>query len=106
MKISRVSWAVVAIVAAGLALFLYSQTREKPRAHSVTLRWSSTPYTTSYNVYRATVSGGPYRKIGSSPEPYYVDTGVPSGAVFYYVVTADRKGKESGYSREIKAIVP
>ena len=106
MKISRTAWILLAVVTASLALFLYSYAGGKPAVHSVTLRWDPTPFATSYNVYRGTVSGGPYAKIGTAPGSPYVDTPVASGAVFYYAVTAVRAGKESAYSKEIRAAVP
>jgi fibronectin type 3 domain-containing protein len=105
MKISRIIWVLVAAGAAALALLVYSQTKPKP-PHSVTLHWSPSANATAYNIYRATTSGGPYSKIGTAPSPSYVDTNVSSGAVFFYVVTAENHGKESAYSKEIKAAVP
>jgi fibronectin type 3 domain-containing protein len=106
MKASRVAWILVVIVAAGLALFMYSQARGKAATHSVTLRWSPTPDANFYNVYRGSASGGPYSKLGTAHVQMYVDKPVSSGAVFYYVVTAVRNGRESAYSQEIKAAVP
>ncbi len=74
--------------------------------HSVSLTWKASPGVQYYCVYRSTVSGSGYQKIGTSPTPNYKDAPVPSGATFYYVVTAvDDKG-ESKYSSEIKAVVP
>ena len=106
MKISRMAWILVVVIAAGLALFMYRTTEAKSTTHSVTLQWSASPCATSYNVYRSTVSGSQYHKIGASPTASYVDKDVSSGAVFYYVVTALCNGKESAYSTEIKATVP
>jgi fibronectin type 3 domain-containing protein len=74
--------------------------------HSVTLNWQPTPGAQFYYVYRSTVSGSQYQKIGTSPTPTFKDTPVPSGAVFYYVVTGVVNGRESKYSNEIKAVVP
>jgi fibronectin type 3 domain-containing protein len=74
--------------------------------HSVTLNWKSVSGATFYYVYRSTVSGSQYQKIGTSPTPTFKDTPVASGAVFYYVVTAVVDGRESKYSNEIKAAVP
>jgi fibronectin type 3 domain-containing protein len=107
MKISRTAWIVVAVLAAGIAAFTYSQVKNsRPATHSVKLHWKATPWATSYNVYRSSVSGQPYTKIGTSSTPSYVDSPVPSGAVFYYVVTAVRENHESTYSAEIKVKVP
>jgi hypothetical protein len=54
----------------------------------------------SNNVYRASVSGGPYTKIYSSSTPItsYNDTGC-TGAC-YYVVTGVNANGESAYSNE------
>jgi hypothetical protein len=78
---------------------------------SVTLSWnaSTSPNVTSYNVYRATKTGGPYTKINRSPVASltYVDGSVSSGQAYYYVATAvDSKGNESTYSTEAAAAVP
>jgi fibronectin type 3 domain-containing protein len=74
--------------------------------HSVTLHWQASAGTKYYCVYRSTKSGAGYQKIGTSPVPNYKDSSVPSGAVFYYVVTAVGDKGESKFSSEIKAVVP
>jgi hypothetical protein len=101
---------IFAAAIAGVA-FRGNQTQgeaaKKPApAHSVTLNWKSVPGATFYYVYRSTVSGSQYQKIGTSPTPTFKDTPVASGAVFYYVVTAVVDGRESKYSDETKAVVP
>ncbi|HZR56375.1 MAG TPA: hypothetical protein VFA74_05850 [Terriglobales bacterium] len=86
---------------------IQTQGNKQPAAgHSVTLNWQPTPGAQFYYVYRSTVSGSQYQKIGTSPTSTFKDAPVPSGAVFYYVVTAVVNGKESKYSNEIKAVVP
>jgi fibronectin type 3 domain-containing protein len=76
----------------------------------VTLTWNaSTSTVTGYNVYRSTVSGGPYTKINSSlvNATTYVDTGVTAGQTYYYVVTSvDASSVESANSAEISVLVP
>jgi hypothetical protein len=62
-------------------------------SHSVTLDWTegtSGVTVIGYNVYRGTVSGGPYVKLDSSlvSAESYNDAGVQSGHTYYYVVTA------------------
>ena len=63
-----------------------------------------------YNVYRGTVSGGPYTlQLNSSPitGTTYTDLMVTSGQSYYYVVTAvDSHGVESVYSNQAPASVP
>ena len=109
MKSPRVAPVLLLVVVVGVVLFGSMRARQAPkeaRAHSVSLSWTPSAGATSYNVYRSAASGGPYTKIGQSLTPSYLDTPVPSGALFYYVVTSVREGTESAYSREIKASVP
>jgi hypothetical protein len=78
--------------------------------HRATLNWnaSATPLVT-YNVYRSSVSGGPYSKINPSAVSAlsYVDTAVAAGKTYYYVVTAvNSSNVESGYSNEATAPIP
>ena len=81
-----------------------------PVQHSVDLSWSaSTSSISGYDVYRGTVSGGPYTKLNSSPQAgtSYVDSAVQSGSTYYYVVTAvSSSGTESSYSNQATAAVP
>jgi hypothetical protein len=78
--------------------------------HSVTLSW--TPSTSSgvvaYNLYRATVSGGPYAQVTSrDPSSTYTDNSVAAGQTYFYVVTAvDGGGAESLHSNQAQAVVP
>jgi fibronectin type 3 domain-containing protein len=103
---SRVLWILLVVVATSMALFMYSYARGNGAIHSVTLSWSPSPDASFYNVYRGTASGGPYSKLGTAHSATYVDTPLAGGAVFYYVVTTVRNGKESAYSKEMKAAVP
>jgi fibronectin type 3 domain-containing protein len=76
----------------------------------VTLTWTASTSTVSgYNVYRSTVSGGPYTKLTASPvaATTYVDSTVTASQTYYYVVTAvDSSGVESANSAEVSAVVP
>jgi hypothetical protein len=78
--------------------------------HSATLNWvASTSSVVGYNVYRGTVSGGPYAKMNSTPDAStsYVDTAVQAGQTYYYVATSvDVSGNESGYSNQATAVIP
>jgi hypothetical protein len=58
----------------------------------------------SYNVYKSTVSGGPYTAIqhGISLIPI-VDSVVTPGTTYYYVVTANGPGGESAPSNQASA---
>jgi hypothetical protein len=79
--------------------------------HSVALNWTASISTdvVGYNVYRGTVSGGPYTKLNSSPGALttYTDGTVVAGQTYYYVATAvDNTNSESVYSNEAQAVIP
>jgi hypothetical protein len=59
--------------------------RAKPREVGLTWTHSGAHH---YNVYRGTINGGPYLKIGSTTSTYsiYVDRAVVNGTTYYYVV--------------------
>lgn len=80
-----------------------------PPSHSVSLSWSDASGAVGYNVYRGSLSGGPYAKINSvlDASTTYTDSSVQSGQAYYYVTTAvDSSGAQSGYSNEIQALIP
>ncbi|HEV2730535.1 MAG TPA: choice-of-anchor D domain-containing protein [Terriglobales bacterium] len=82
-----------------------------PPQHSVDLSWAGSTSTdvVGYNVYRATVSGGPYTKINTALNATitFVDNSVQPGQTYYYVTSAvDGTGLESGYSNQVKTIIP
>lgn len=60
-----------------------------------------------YNIYRGTVSGGPYTKVNTYVNirtAYYKDEGLPSFTRYYYRIAAiDSSGNESAQSTEISA---
>lgn len=78
--------------------------------HSVALSWNGTGSQISgYNVYRSTVSGGPYSMInGTLVIPSnYTDQTVIAGTIYFYTVTeVGTSGAESGYSNEVSVVVP
>lgn len=78
--------------------------------HSVALNWQpSQSVVIGYNLYRGTVSGGPYTRINSSADTTtaYTDNTVVSGSTYYYVATAVAgDGSESTYSNQVQAVIP
>ena len=79
--------------------------------HLVDLSWNASTSSSiaGYNVYRGTVSGGPYLRINSALDTSisYSDSQVQSGQIYYYVTTAvDSAGVESSYSSEVQAVIP
>lgn len=81
-----------------------------PATHSVSLSWTASSSTYSgFNIYRGSVSGGPYTKIDSPliPSSSYTDSNVTAGQTYYYVATeVNSTGTESGYSSEVRAAIP
>jgi len=80
--------------------------------HLVGLSWlpSTSANITGYNVYRATVSGGPYSRINSGglvAATLYDDGTVKSGTNYFYTVTTvNSSGVESVFGNQVKAAVP
>jgi hypothetical protein len=78
--------------------------------HSVVLTWAaSTSTVVGYNVYRGSVSGGPYTMLNSTPNASlsYTDMAVTGGQTYFYVVTAvDASGSESIVSNEVQVLIP
>jgi len=87
-----------------------SGTGTQAAQHSVLLNWtaSTSPSITGYNIYRGTISGGPYSKIFSMDQNTdYTDSTVANGTTYYYITTAvDSNSQESGYSNQAQAVIP
>lgn len=70
----------------------------------VGLNWDSSPGATSYNIKRATVSGGPFVTIASGVKPpTYTDASLVNGTAYYYVVSAVNSMGESSDSSSASA---
>lgn len=75
-------------------------------SNKVTLNWTSVEGATSYNVKRATISGGEYTIIGTNTTNSAItfeDTGLTSGTTYYYVVSAKVNDVEGTNSIEVSA---
>jgi len=79
-------------------------------AHSVSLDWlPSVSAVIGYNVYRGSVSGGPYTRINPTVDSAtsYKDSAVSGGLTYFYVVTAiDSSRIESGFSNQVSITIP
>jgi fibronectin type 3 domain-containing protein len=82
-----------------------SQLLARIKGGKVTLSWRGAAYAKSYNVKRATTSGGPYINLATvgARNTYYMDAGIPPGTTCYYVVSANNPGGESAPSAEVSA---
>jgi fibronectin type 3 domain-containing protein/lysophospholipase L1-like esterase len=70
----------------------------------ISLTWNSATGATSYNVKRATVSGGPYTTVATALNTTScLDAGLNDGTTYYYVVSAANNGGESANSTEASA---
>ncbi len=69
----------------------------------VGLSWNASTGATSYNLKRATVSGGPYTTIASPTSTSYTNTGLTNGTTYFYVVSAVNSSGESGNSSQVSA---
>jgi hypothetical protein len=92
--------ALVALSGAGVQLI----------SHSATVNWNaSTSAVIGYNVYRGSVSGGPYQKINAPLDAAttFTDSTVQAGQIYYWVVTAvSSSNVESIYSSQVSATIP
>ena len=73
---------------------------------STTWTANSEPDLAGYNLYRSTITGGPYIKVNTSLITVlnYSDSGLTNGTPYYYVLRAvDASSNESGDSGEITA---
>jgi Abnormal spindle-like microcephaly-assoc'd, ASPM-SPD-2-Hydin len=83
-----------------------------PLAHSVDVTWAASTSSPlqGYNVYRSTVSGGPYSKLSltlSNTTLLFTDATPISGKQYFYVVTAlNTSGAESSASSEVAVTIP
>ena len=79
-------------------------------SHSATLTLApNSSNVVGYNVYRSSVSNGPYAKLNSPPftSTTYTDSTVVPSQTYYYVATAvDSAGNETAYSNQMSATIP
>ncbi len=75
-----------------------------PGNAQVTLSWNASSGASSYNVKRATTSGGPYTTIASGvTSTSLANSGLTNGTTYFYVVSAVNSSGESGNSNQASA---
>ena len=62
------------------------------------LAWSTVSGASRYEVYRATSSGGTYKKIATTTAKTYTDKSAKAGRTYYYKVKAVSKVKTAANS--------
>jgi hypothetical protein len=70
---------------------------------AINVTWSASAGATSYKIFRATTSGGPYTQVGTSTATSFSDSGLACGTTYYYVVTASNGTCDSGNSAQASA---
>ncbi|MCP4993920.1 MAG: hypothetical protein GY934_09070, partial [Gammaproteobacteria bacterium] len=73
-----------------------------------TVSWDAVGGATTYNVYWSTAPGVTVQngtKLSDVTRPF-AHTGIASGETYYYIVTAENNGGESGSSLEASVVVP
>ncbi len=70
----------------------------------IDLAWTAPSGATSYKIYRAEVTGGPYDLIDTSGTNSYSDESAVVGTEYFYVVKASNSGGDSDYSNEDSAV--
>lgn len=79
----------------------------RAKSGKINLVWTPVPDAVCYNVFRSTISGGPYQLIAeghSTDYCAYADYGLTNGVTYYYVVRrVDGSGQESPDSNEASA---
>jgi hypothetical protein len=106
-KIAQFGLALILILGASAGSIAQSGTQ-----HSITISWTEAAppagmTISGFNVYRATVSGGPYTKLNSTlivPLNYVDVTGVGGTRYFYVATAVASTGAESSFSTEVSAI--
>jgi cellulose 1,4-beta-cellobiosidase len=69
----------------------------------VQLTWNPSAGATSFNVKRATTSGGPYTTVGTSTTTTFTNTGLTNGTTLFFVVSAVNGSGESANSTQVSA---
>ncbi|HSU56655.1 MAG TPA: LamG-like jellyroll fold domain-containing protein, partial [Candidatus Dormibacteraeota bacterium] len=69
----------------------------------VALAWSPVPGATSYNISRATTTGGPYTLLGSTTDTAFTNTNLVNGIRYYYVLSSINVQGAGPLSAEISA---
>lgn len=69
----------------------------------IDLSWQAVATVRAYTIQRSTFSGGPYEVVGVRTSAGHIDSGLPAGTTYYYVVSAEDAAGETASSSEISA---
>ncbi|HEU5078795.1 MAG TPA: cellulase family glycosylhydrolase [Opitutaceae bacterium] len=68
------------------------------------LSWTTAPGASSYNVKRASSSGGPYTTIASVTTTSFTDPSLINGTSYYYVISAVNANGESADTNQVSGV--
>lgn len=74
-----------------------------PGDGQITVAWDAISNATSYQVHRATSSGGTFSSVGTPTGTSFTDTGRTNGTPYYYKVKASDGTNLSPFSQEVTA---
>jgi hypothetical protein len=119
MKLSKIALLIGALALTGCQHNLFGPDFVPPAAprglytstgdNFIELFWNENPEpdVAGYNVYVSSAYNGRYDLIGSTRQPYYVDSDAKNGIKYYYAVTAyDFDGNESELSKDVAYDIP
>src|SRR6185503_1709579 len=69
----------------------------------INVSWTASAGATSYTIFRATTSGGPYTQVGTSSTTSFSNTGLSCNTTYFYVVQASNGTCSSGNSAQAQA---
>ncbi len=73
--------------------------------NQIDLSWVDSPGATRYHVYRSTIPGGPYTRVGTQSGNTFSDTGLGCGIYYYVVRAAKNEACETGNSTQAAATI-
>ena len=104
------AWSAAIVQSYGAAPVAPTGVTATPGGRQVVLAWNTAPGAASYNVKRATVSGGEttIATVSATTNNWptsneYTDTGLTTGTTYYYQVTAVNTNGQSPASAEVSA---
>jgi fibronectin type 3 domain-containing protein len=72
---------------------------------AITVSWNPVTGATGYRIYRSSSASGTYTQVGTSTGASYINTGLTSGAIYYYKVSAYNSSEESAQSDQVVGMI-
>lgn len=75
----------------------------KAYSNGIKIQWTKNAEAQTYNIYRKVAGSKTYKKVGSTANDYYEDTGAQSGKTNYYKVTSVVGNNKESYKSAAKS---